>query len=178
MDYVEVIKNIVENLPCGLCSEAHVVAEIYHKLRCDGNLSFHQIRLEWPYPTDRKWKCDIFLDTGTGVWIEVKAYVKNETPNTRSGKHTKYKSSPVTACNKLKENRCAKKILAIYQDVDYESRIEGHRWSDIERQCRQHDIVFIRREPTGRIPGLHSGSMEATDDFDAPLPDDFWLGQP
>ena len=27
-----------------------------------------------------------------------------------------------------------------------------------------------------RVPGLHPGSMEAAADFDAPLPDDFWLG--
>lgn len=25
-----------------------------------------------------------------------------------------------------------------------------------------------------RVPGLHPGSMKASDDFDAPLPDEFW----
>jgi antitoxin (DNA-binding transcriptional repressor) of toxin-antitoxin stability system len=25
-----------------------------------------------------------------------------------------------------------------------------------------------------RIPGLHLGAIKTTDDFDAPLPDDFW----
>jgi antitoxin (DNA-binding transcriptional repressor) of toxin-antitoxin stability system len=39
-------------------------------------------------------------------------------------------------------------------------------------------LVPLAASETGRIPGLHSGSMEAADDFDAPLPDDFWLGQP
>lgn len=27
-----------------------------------------------------------------------------------------------------------------------------------------------------RVPGLHAGSMRISDDFDAPLPDDFWTG--
>ena len=28
-----------------------------------------------------------------------------------------------------------------------------------------------------RIPGLHEGSVTMSDDFDAPLPDSFWLGE-
>ncbi len=28
-----------------------------------------------------------------------------------------------------------------------------------------------------RIPGLHKGTTWVSDDFDAPLPDDFWLGE-
>ncbi len=34
--------------------------------------------------------------------------------------------------------------------------------------------------PTGqkRIPGLHPGAFKMTEDFDAPLPDEFWAGQP
>lgn len=39
-------------------------------------------------------------------------------------------------------------------------------------------LVPLAPPEAGRIPGLHSGSMEAADDFDTPLPDDFWLGQP
>ncbi len=27
-----------------------------------------------------------------------------------------------------------------------------------------------------RIPGLHPGAIQTSDDFDAPLPDDFWTG--
>ena len=27
-----------------------------------------------------------------------------------------------------------------------------------------------------RIPGLHAGTMWVSDDFDDPLPDEFWLG--
>ncbi len=28
-----------------------------------------------------------------------------------------------------------------------------------------------------RIPGLHPGAITTADDFDAPLPDHFWLGK-
>jgi antitoxin (DNA-binding transcriptional repressor) of toxin-antitoxin stability system len=28
-----------------------------------------------------------------------------------------------------------------------------------------------------RIPGLHKGTTWVSDDFDAPLPDEFWLGE-
>lgn len=29
-----------------------------------------------------------------------------------------------------------------------------------------------------RLPGLHPGAMQASEDFDAPLPDEFWTGRP
>ena len=29
-----------------------------------------------------------------------------------------------------------------------------------------------------RVAGLHPGAIQAAADFDAPLPDDFWAGQP
>jgi len=29
-----------------------------------------------------------------------------------------------------------------------------------------------------RVPGLHAGAMQPAADFDAPIPDDFWNGQP
>jgi antitoxin (DNA-binding transcriptional repressor) of toxin-antitoxin stability system len=28
-----------------------------------------------------------------------------------------------------------------------------------------------------RVPGLHAGAISTSDDFDAPLPDEFWTGQ-
>ena len=31
---------------------------------------------------------------------------------------------------------------------------------------------------TSRVAGLHSGAISVSDDFDAPLPDDFWTGSP
>ena len=30
---------------------------------------------------------------------------------------------------------------------------------------------------TTRIAGLHPGAMTASDDFDEPLPDEFWMGE-
>jgi antitoxin (DNA-binding transcriptional repressor) of toxin-antitoxin stability system len=32
--------------------------------------------------------------------------------------------------------------------------------------------------PSPRAAGLHPGAIQAAPDFDAPLPDDFWAGQP
>ena len=32
-------------------------------------------------------------------------------------------------------------------------------------------------QPTRRIAGLHAGQTWVSDDFDAPLPDSFWLGE-
>lgn len=32
--------------------------------------------------------------------------------------------------------------------------------------------------PGGRRAGLHSGAATISEDFDAPLPDEFWLGTP
>lgn len=29
-----------------------------------------------------------------------------------------------------------------------------------------------------RVPGLHAGAIRPAPDFDAPLPDDFWIGPP
>lgn len=34
------------------------------------------------------------------------------------------------------------------------------------------------REPGPRVAGLHAGAFQPAPDFDAPLPDDFWTGQP
>jgi antitoxin (DNA-binding transcriptional repressor) of toxin-antitoxin stability system len=33
-------------------------------------------------------------------------------------------------------------------------------------------------EARERVPGLHAGAMQPAADFDAPLPDDFWVGRP
>lgn len=32
-------------------------------------------------------------------------------------------------------------------------------------------------EPPPRAAGLHAGAIQATSDFDAPLPDEFWTGR-
>lgn len=35
-------------------------------------------------------------------------------------------------------------------------------------------LVAVAQGSALRVPGLHPGSMEVSDDFDAPLPDEFW----
>jgi prevent-host-death family protein len=37
-------------------------------------------------------------------------------------------------------------------------------------------LVAVKPKPVQRIPGLHKGEFYMADDFDAPLPDEFWLG--
>ena len=36
----------------------------------------------------------------------------------------------------------------------------------------------VHHSPKPRVVGLHPGSMEMAPDFDDPLPDEFWFGQP
>lgn len=38
-------------------------------------------------------------------------------------------------------------------------------------------IVPVAQGKGARIPGLHSGKVWVSPDFDAPLPDSFWLGE-
>lgn len=37
-------------------------------------------------------------------------------------------------------------------------------------------LPYVPAKP--RVLGLHPGAIETTEDFDAPLPEEFWLGQP
>jgi len=39
-------------------------------------------------------------------------------------------------------------------------------------------LPVTSRSPGRRIPGLHPGALQASEDFDAPLPDGYWLGDP
>jgi antitoxin (DNA-binding transcriptional repressor) of toxin-antitoxin stability system len=39
-------------------------------------------------------------------------------------------------------------------------------------------LTALSEEPRTRVPGLHPGAFSESDDFNAPLPDDFWLGKP
>jgi antitoxin (DNA-binding transcriptional repressor) of toxin-antitoxin stability system len=44
-----------------------------------------------------------------------------------------------------------------------------------------HDVprakLIILQQPKRRIAGLHPGSIQMSDDFDAPLPESFWTGE-
>jgi antitoxin (DNA-binding transcriptional repressor) of toxin-antitoxin stability system len=39
-------------------------------------------------------------------------------------------------------------------------------------------VIPLGPPPQQRIAPLHPGAMETSEDFDAPLPDEFWLGKP
>jgi antitoxin (DNA-binding transcriptional repressor) of toxin-antitoxin stability system len=38
-------------------------------------------------------------------------------------------------------------------------------------------VIPLAQPAKQRIAPLHPGAMETSDDFDAPLPDEFWLGK-
>jgi antitoxin (DNA-binding transcriptional repressor) of toxin-antitoxin stability system len=38
-------------------------------------------------------------------------------------------------------------------------------------------LVPVARAAGARVLGLHAGKIWTSDDFDAPLPDSFWLGE-
>jgi antitoxin (DNA-binding transcriptional repressor) of toxin-antitoxin stability system len=39
-------------------------------------------------------------------------------------------------------------------------------------------IVPMAGPPTPRVAGLHPGAIRTSEDFDDPLPEDFWTGTP
>ena len=39
-------------------------------------------------------------------------------------------------------------------------------------------ILMPLPRPGRRVPGLHAGAIQIASDFDEPLPDAFWMGQP
>lgn len=58
---------------------------------------------------------------------------------------------------------------------------EGKDTAEYLRQMavREAEVreISIREVSTGpRVPGLHAGQYWIADDFDAPLPESFWLG--
>ena len=55
--------------------------------------------------------------------------------------------------------------------------------SDTEKQeavselLRRAPVMPSSGQPVPRVAGLHTGAIQPAEDFDAPLPDDFWTGQ-
>jgi antitoxin (DNA-binding transcriptional repressor) of toxin-antitoxin stability system len=37
--------------------------------------------------------------------------------------------------------------------------------------------LVVIEQPRHRVAGLHPGTIQTSDDFDAPLPENFWAGQ-
>jgi antitoxin (DNA-binding transcriptional repressor) of toxin-antitoxin stability system len=56
--------------------------------------------------------------------------------------------------------------------------IAGTEVNVMEGAIPRARLVPLLASGPARIAGLHAGSMNASDDFDAPLPDDFWAGTP
>jgi antitoxin (DNA-binding transcriptional repressor) of toxin-antitoxin stability system len=67
----------------------------------------------------------------------------------------------------------------IYSDLDGVVALlkEGTEIILVENDKPVIRLALVDEKPRGRTPGLLPGSMQTTDDFDEPLPDEFWLGQ-
>ena len=143
--FFQKVDYLITDLDNTLICEAHVVAELYYKLRSsDLNLSPCDIRLEHPYDFQAQKKCDIYISSKIPIWIEVKGYFINETSSTRARKHTKKESSPFRDVEKLcylDGNNI--KILYIYQNVIY-NPTRDNSWENISKKCEEGGIVFKR----------------------------------
>ena len=47
---------------------------------------------------------------------------------------------------------------------------------ELEKDAAQHNLS-TESQKHERTPGLHAGMIWVSDDFDDPLPDEFWLGE-
>jgi len=53
-----------------------------------------------------------------------------------------------------------------------QKRIISERLGKTESENQSHSVA-----PKRRVAGLHPGAIWTSDDFDDPLPDEFWLGE-
>lgn len=65
--------------------------------------------------------------------------------------------------------------------ADLLARKASDKGQDVAGYVRQLAVRETEADADGlptapRTPGLHAGQYEIADDFDAPLPDSFWLG--
>ena len=62
-----------------------------------------------------------------------------------------------------------KKLLSLVGKGEEVLLVEGAK-----PLARVVPMVSLR---AARVPGLHTGAIWTSDDFDAPLPDEFWTGE-
>ena len=143
MDTVAFLNKTAARLPAGLCSESHVVAEIYHLLRCaHPDLEPQDICLEHPNPSpDGRAKCDIVV-LSRDLWIEVKAYIARQKGETWRRKHTAVQSSPRTAAKRLGKLKEKTTVLVVYRDGDYSPK-PPNDWGSLPPLCKQNGVELI-----------------------------------
>ncbi len=44
-----------------------------------------------------------------------------------------------------------------------------------KRPCARLEGIYTTHKPGKRVAGLNQGEIQVSDDFDSPLPDEFWL---
>lgn len=47
-----------------------------------------------------------------------------------------------------------------------------------EKEVIEEALRLLIRSKKSRVLGLHAGQVQMSEDFDAPLSDEFWLGDP
>lgn len=136
---------IISQLPNYCQSEAQIVAAVYFRLLSEKLVNEKDLVLEKPYPYDNAKKCDMFIaksgESALDYWIEFKGYFSNETPQTRSRKHTQ--NNPVKDIHKLSTiiDEQSKKIIVLYMNVSFNPN--NPTWDEIESLCAQNNIDYF-----------------------------------
>lgn len=64
----------------------------------------------------------------------------------------------------------------ILKRLDQKAAQEGKDTVEYLRQLAVREVEHDEVSAGTRVPGLHAGRYWIADDFDAPLPESFWLG--
>lgn len=67
------------------------------------------------------------------------------------------------------------KINKIFDELPIENQTEVVDFAEFLRQKKLNQFGSIQKKK--RVFGLHEGQGWISDDFTAPLPDEFWLGE-
>ncbi len=124
--------------------------------------------------TKVKYRAEIFAegDCFVGLCRELDVSSSGDTPEEASSSLQEAVEAFMAGCESLG------KLDDVMVDSGFEKR--NDMWKLRERVVEER-IATIQegkdRVKKKRIMGLHAGSMRMSDDFDAPLPDEFWLGE-
>ena len=121
------------------------------------------------------YRAEIFAKGGSylGMCRELDVSSFGKTPEEASSSLQEAVEAFLAGCESLG------KLDDVMEDSEFEKR--NDTWKLRERVVEER-IATIRdgkgpAQKKKRILGLHPGSMQMSDDFDAPLPDEFWLGK-
>ena len=106
-------------------------------------------------------------------------------PGVEEGKLTRHPPKGIVSVTLMQDNSLkAVDLHSLVDRLSTEERLRlasyALRFAHQTRTMREpsSEASQLPRERSGRQAGLHSGAAIVSDDFDAPLPDEFWLGAP